>query len=519
MLTIPELSTFIVDLTTSWTNQSVLPTSTALEPDTMRRVRQPILFYDATQNVIRRYGGWPYDAPNGALPDDMPSELWSFPAGTKDSNWVVDTSPIANGLSSSSPGPFAPAIAFSESAFYAFGGNVFKPAALPNMTVLSGVVTQDFSSQRWDNVTTNIPNQSQYRTQAKSVFVPNFGDKGFIVTVGGESPETEESFYEEAKFMTDMSTITLYDIASDTWYTQTATGEIPPPRSEFCAVGVNSSDGSSFEMFVYGGSTNVTYDQNHPGEAGYLSVYALSIPAFKWFRSESRTPVRRACHTCSIIGKRQMVSVGGRLPSTSMTLGQERDPWITGLGIFDMSEFTWAESYRADAAPYEQPKIVKDHYASSYQEPIWSNAALASIFAYTAPPPSPDSTNSGSNSTSTGSTSGSSSTTTPNNEPTVEKKSSVGPIVGGVIAGVVGLAIVLGVGFMIGRKRRARQKSSAAEVAAEEHQPPPVYRSMTEHAAETGIYEAPASKPRQELPDTPRHKQSHFVELPVSSRD
>jgi hypothetical protein len=132
--------------------------------------------------------------------------------------------------------------------------------------------------------------------------------------------------------------------------------------------------------FVYGGSTNGTYDQDHPGEAGYLSVYALSIPAFKWFRSESSTPVRRACHTCSVIGKRQMVSVGGRLPSSLVALGQERDPWITGLGIFDMSEFAWAESYRADAEAYEQPQIVKDHYASSYQDPMWSNAALASIF-------------------------------------------------------------------------------------------------------------------------------------------
>lgn len=216
----------------------------------MRRVRQPILFYDETQNVIRRYGGWPYDAPSGSLPEDMPSELWSFPAGTQNSDWVEDTSPTANGLSSTSPGPFAPAVAFSDSKFYAFGGNIIKLSALPNMTVLSGLVAQDFESGRWDNVTASIPNQSPYRTQAKAAFVPNFGDQGFIVTVGGESPETEESFYEEGKFMTDMSTITLYDIASGAWYTQTATGDIPPPRSEFCAVGATSTDGSTFEMYA-----------------------------------------------------------------------------------------------------------------------------------------------------------------------------------------------------------------------------------------------------------------------------
>lgn len=215
----------------------------------MRTVRQPILFYDEKQNVVRRYGGWPYDV-NGSLPADMPSELWSFPAGTQEANWVSETSPAANGLSSDSLGPFAPAVAFSDSMLYAFGGNVFKPSSLPNMTVLSGLVTQDFETARWDNVTANVPNQNPYRTQAKSVFAPGYGGEGFVITVGGESPENEASFYEEGKFLTDMSVITMYDIASGTWYTQTATGDIPPPRSEFCAVGAAGNNGSSFELYA-----------------------------------------------------------------------------------------------------------------------------------------------------------------------------------------------------------------------------------------------------------------------------
>lgn len=47
-----------------------------------------------------------------------------------------------------------------------------------------------------------------------------------------------------------MSVITMYDIASGTWYTQTATGDIPPPRSEFCAVGAAGNNGSSFELYA-----------------------------------------------------------------------------------------------------------------------------------------------------------------------------------------------------------------------------------------------------------------------------
>ena len=231
-----------MDLTTSWTNQTLVAANSSQQPDDMRAVRQPILFYDQLSNVIRRYGGWPYVA------SEMPSELFFFEAGSTVTEWANDTFPSANGLSTAAHAPFAPAAAFTNSTLYTLGGNVFAPTDASNMTVLQGLVTQDFSSGAWSNDTTNIPDQSVYRTQSKAVLAPGFGDKGFMVVVGGESPPTEASVYEQGSFMVDMSVITLYDVASGTWYTQEATGDIPPPRSEFCAVGAASSDGKSFEV-------------------------------------------------------------------------------------------------------------------------------------------------------------------------------------------------------------------------------------------------------------------------------
>jgi len=61
-------------------------------------------------------------------------------------------------------------------------------------------------------------------------------------------------------------------------------------------------------------------------------------------------------------------------------LGMETDPWVSGIGVFDMSEFAWSDGYKADAAPYETPQVIKDYYASEYKEPEWSNNALAPIF-------------------------------------------------------------------------------------------------------------------------------------------
>lgn len=75
-----------------------------------------------------------------------------------------------------------------------------------------------------------------------------------------------------------------------------------------------------------------------------------------------------------------MISIGGRLPSSRQALGQEPDPWVSGIGIFDMTEFAWADLYTADAAAYESPKVIKDYYASDYKEPEWSDNALAPVF-------------------------------------------------------------------------------------------------------------------------------------------
>ncbi|KEF63669.1 uncharacterized protein A1O9_01647 [Exophiala aquamarina CBS 119918] len=450
----------------------------------------------------------------------MPSEIWSTPAGVQSTSWTLDVSPADGGLSSDTLGPFAPATAFSDSKFYSFGGNVFKPDALPNMTVLSGLVTQDLESDRWENFTASVPAQSPYRTQAKALIVPNFGEQGYFVVVGGENPPTEESFYELGTFMADMSVITMYDIASGTWYSQKTTGDIPPPRSEFCIVGAASSDGSSFEMFVYGGSTNSTYDLAHPGEDGYLSVYALSFPGFQWFKTTSKTTKRRACHTCSVVGKRQFISIGGRQPSSRQAFGQEPDPWVSGIGIFDMTEFAWADTYTADAAAYESPEVVKDYYAASYKEPEWSDNSLAAAFAFT-PPPS--STTTGGSSSPTGSNSAPTSGSTESES----KRSNTGPIAGGVVGGVAGLAVIVGLGYWLGRRRRVQiEPSPPAEAgSSQDFKAPPVYGSVASMPLSLGpqsnsaVYEAPTSKPRAELASAPQKYESHFVELPVDARN
>ena len=49
------------------------------------------------------------------------------------------------------------------------------------------------------------------------------------------------------------SEIFIYDIFSNTWYQQTATGDLPDPRTEFCAGVSSAPDDSSFQVTIHGG--------------------------------------------------------------------------------------------------------------------------------------------------------------------------------------------------------------------------------------------------------------------------
>lgn len=241
-----EPGTYVVDLTAPWTNETVVPVGgqPTVSPSNMRPSRQPLLYYDAIHSTVHRWAGWPYDG------DDYPTTLWSFPAVSGTVDWTQGANVSSNASSSVSSGPFAAAIAYSNTTYFNLGGNIKATNAEADMTVLPGLVMQDFDTQTWSNISFELYAQTQFRTEARAAYVPNFGSKGYLVAVGGENPVTEASIYETGYEMADMTDITLYDVATGDWYQQTATGDVPPPRSEFCAVGAASQE-DTFELYVY----------------------------------------------------------------------------------------------------------------------------------------------------------------------------------------------------------------------------------------------------------------------------
>ena len=151
-----------------------------------------------------------------------------------------------------------------------------------------------------------------------------------------------------------------------------------------------------------------------------------------------------------------MVSIGGLVTDVSMEVSSDGpeslgynslpDPWLQGLGIFDLTAMEWKEEYDPAAAPYVTPDVVKAYYQRNGRGPAsWTNDIVQAWFTkttwdhtdsrnYTDPRSSPSIPHAG-----LSSLPGSS-------------KSSTGAIAGGTVGGVVAfMLIALGASIFIRR--------------------------------------------------------------------
>jgi hypothetical protein len=137
-----------------------------------------------------------------------------------------------------------------------------------------------------------------------------------------------------------------------------------------------------------------------------------------------------------------MLSIGGYVNNNfSFT-----DPFPNGLGIFDMVDLTWGNTYDANADAYTRPTPVSDYYNGSIKYPSWNAAALSSVFASTATYSSTISTS-----------------FVPFISSSDTKSTPTGAIAGGVVGGVVVLAIAVGLAFWCLRRRRQRYSPANVE--------------------------------------------------------
>ena len=112
---------------------------------------------------------------------------------------------------------------------------------------------------------------------------------------------------------------------------------------------------------MFGGATGSPAD-NATADA-LSTVYILTLPAFAWIETSAVAPIYRADHTCSVIGNRQMISIGG-VPDRYPNADNWTDPW-NGLQILDMTELVWTDTFKSGAAAYEPPTPVTEYYKTN----------------------------------------------------------------------------------------------------------------------------------------------------------
>lgn len=110
--------------------------------------------------------------------------------------------------------------------------------------------------------------------------------------------------------------------------------------------------------FIYGGGNGDVGDE-------WGTVHALSLPGFVWTKvsdSDSRIG-NRSDHTCVSVGNSQLISLGG----LDYTGDAERN-WATkdeltrGIGIFNMNNHSWQDSYDAEAPKYVTHEKIRAWY-------------------------------------------------------------------------------------------------------------------------------------------------------------
>lgn len=134
-----------------------------------------------------------------------------------------------------------------------------------------------------------------------------------------------------------MNVIDVYDIANSTWYKQATLGKTPDLRVNPCAVAASAADGSSTNVYLYGGQNLLPYGSQVQRD----DMWILTIPSFTWIEVDTTgqsVPPARVGHTCNIWDG-QIVVVGGY---TGKDLACD-----TGFYIFSASNLTWQNRFNA----------------------------------------------------------------------------------------------------------------------------------------------------------------------------
>ncbi|PTU23593.1 hypothetical protein P175DRAFT_0476114 [Aspergillus ochraceoroseus IBT 24754] len=255
-------------------------------------------------------------------------------------------------------------------------------------TLSSQMIKVDMSQMRdsrWYNV--SLPQFVPPRANAEAVWIP-VSEQGILVLIGGviypefiftsSGLDSGQQNASERSSPAFMDTVSIYDIANDQWYLQNTTGDIPPQLTQFCSVYATASDGTSHNIYIYGG-----YDGLSPTHIPSDDVYVLSLPSFEWIKlysGDSRTHGRKA-HKCVKPYPDRMLVLGGSSIDPSSCIDM--------IQVFNLNTGRFQDTYNpAQWNTYQVPDLVSGRIggdstggATKTAPNSWTNSSLAQVFA------------------------------------------------------------------------------------------------------------------------------------------
>ncbi|KMK58332.1 hypothetical protein Y699_03752 [Aspergillus fumigatus Z5] len=250
------------------------------------------------------------------------------------------------------------------------------------------MIKVDMSSMRdnkWSNL--SLPAHVPARANGELVWVP-VAESGVLVAIGGVinpatifSSDGLTSAQQNASKRVSpglMETVSVYDVSGDKWYLQNTTGDIPPQLTQFCSIHASAQDGSSHNIYIYGGYDGLSME-NTPSD----DVYVLSLPSFSWIKLYSgNTTHGRSGHRCVKPYPDQMLVLGGvHLDPTHCLDGGV-------IQVFNLNTGRFQNTYNPNVwNEYKVPDLITtviggdSEGGATKASPIsWTNASLADVF-------------------------------------------------------------------------------------------------------------------------------------------
>ncbi|KAI3390574.1 hypothetical protein diail_9185 [Diaporthe ilicicola] len=399
----------------------------------------------------------------------QPQGLWSFKPGSDGTNGTwTNLNDTADTFFTTGKRPFGAPVASGNGTAFLLGGlDVFGTYHVP----VSGLVSYNFSTQTVAN--TSVSTSSEGYLQMGSIhYVPNFGSSGVLVGAGGNHGHITSAGKWASNWQA-FDTVQVLDVASGEWYDQVTTGDVPPFRMQYCMAGAASSN-RTYEILVYAGWNNTLGDYSISFDAAYV----LSLPSFNWFKADYTAASPRHGLTCNHIGGGQVLTIGGLDTSQNDASDQYKgvfhteDAFPQGLGVFDLSTLSFADSFDANRTTYDYADALQTYYQTRNRISSSMGDALKAVFSvenFTSSATAVSGSGSGSAGSSGGSSSSSSSGGPRAASSLGKSSSSTGAIAGGVIGGIAGFALIGAAVYFLLRRRRRRQGETRYGSMAQAH--------------------------------------------------